>query len=150
MKASLGSNKDFLAGLLLLGVGALAFFVALDYPFGSSLRMGPGYFPRVLAGILMAFGAFVLIRGLMTGERVKGIWGWKPLAWISLSLIAFGFTMDKLGFIPALLALFLIAAMAGRDFKPLQVAAMTAVMGTFAVLVFVYLLGLPYPLIQGF
>ena len=64
MKDDLLNNKDFLAGLLLLAFGAVGFYMALDYPFGSALRMGPGYFPRVLSGILMAFGAFVLVRGM--------------------------------------------------------------------------------------
>lgn len=47
-------NSDFLAGLVMLGIGALAFYMALDYPFGSAVRMGPGYFPRVLAVIRFA------------------------------------------------------------------------------------------------
>ena len=69
MKVELRNNKDFLAGLLLLAVGAGGFLMALDYPFGSALRMGPGYFPRVLAGILMVFGIFVLIRGISDARR---------------------------------------------------------------------------------
>ena len=56
MKVELKNNKDFLAGLLLLSFGCIGFYLALDYPFGSALRMGPGYFPRVLSGILIAFG----------------------------------------------------------------------------------------------
>ena len=56
MKIGLHNNKDFLAGLLLIGVGAGAFYMALDYPFGSTRSMGPGYFPRILAGIAIAFG----------------------------------------------------------------------------------------------
>src|SRR5687767_1712762 len=97
---SLGNNKDFLAGLLMLTIGGGGFYMALDYPLGSALRMGPGYFPRVLAGILMAFGAFVLVRGLLNFEKVKGRWGWKPLAFIIVALVVFGWTMDKLGLIP--------------------------------------------------
>src|SRR5918999_5843240 len=98
MKADLHNNKDFLAGLLLLAIGAGGLYMALDYPFGSALRMGPGYFPRVLAGILMAFGVFVLIRSILKVEKVKGRWGWKPLAFITVSLVAFGWIMDKFGF----------------------------------------------------
>ena len=88
MKVELRNNKDFLAGLLLLAIGGGGFLMALDYPFGSALRMGPGYFPRVLAGILMAFGVFILIRSLLSAEKVKGRWGWKPLAFITVSLAA--------------------------------------------------------------
>ena len=39
MKVSLSDNKDFLAGLLMIAIGGVAFYMALDYPFGSALRM---------------------------------------------------------------------------------------------------------------
>ena len=149
MKVDLRNNKDFLAGLLLLAVGAGGFYMALDYPFGSALRMGPGYFPRVLAGILMAFGVFILVRSLLAVEKVKGRWGWKPLAFITVSLVAFGWTMGKLGFIPALLVMFIVSALGGHEFRWKEVAILTVVMSAFAVGVFVYALGLPYPLWWG-
>lgn len=150
MKTGLANNKDFLAGLLLMGIGAIAFYMALDYPFGSALRMGPGYFPRVLAGILAAFGLFVLIRGVVTGLRVRGVWGWKPLAFIVLSLIVFGWIMTNFGLVPALVAMFFMATWGGHEFHFLEVLVLTAVMTIFAVAVFVYGLGLPYPLMSGF
>lgn len=150
MKVELRNNKDFLAGLLLLAIGAGGFYMALDYPFGSALRMGPGYFPRVLAGILMAFGVIVLIRSLLLAEKVKGRWGWKPLGFIIVSLVAFGWIMDKFGLIPALVVMFIMSALGGHEFRWKEVAILTVVMSAFAVGVFVYGLGLPYPLIQGF
>ena len=149
MKVELRNNKDFLAGLLLLAVGAGGFLMALDYPFGSALRMGPGYFPRVLAGILMVFGIFVLIRGILTSEKVRGRWGWKPLAFIVVSLVAFGYVMEHFGLIPALVVMFFIAAMGGHEFRWKEVAILTVVMSAFAVGVFVYGLGLPYQLFPG-
>jgi hypothetical protein len=146
VKIELRNNKDFLAGLLMIAVGAGGFYMALDYPFGSALRMGPGYFPRVLAGILMAFGLYVLIRGLRSGEKVQGPWGWKPLAFIIAALVVFGFTMDRLGLIPALVVMFILSALGGHEFRWKEVAILTVVMSAFAVGVFVYGLGLPYPL----
>lgn len=149
MKADLLHNKDFLAGLLLLAFGSIGFYLALDYPFGSSLRMGPGYFPRVLAGIVLAFGVFVLARGLVTKEAVKGVWGWRALAYISVAFVAYGWIMDRFGMIPALVALFFISARGGHEFKWLEVTILTVFMSIFAVVLFVYGLGLPYQLIQG-
>jgi hypothetical protein len=148
MKVEPGNNIDLIAGLLLFGFGALGMYLALDYPFGSALRMGPGYFPRVLAGILMAFGAFVLVRGLSSPSKMKGRWGWKPLAFLTVSLLLFGWIMDHFGLIPALAVMFVVAALGGHEFKWKEVAILTVVMSSFAVGVFVYGLGLPYPLIQ--
>ncbi len=45
MKLAFRSNKDFWAGLMFAGTGAAAMFIARNYPFGTTLRMGPGYFP---------------------------------------------------------------------------------------------------------
>ena len=149
MKADLNNNKDFLAGLLLLAIGGIAFYIALDYPFGSALRMGPGYFPRVLSGILIAFGVFVLLRGLMSNEKVAGAWGWKALAFIVVGLIVFGWTMNSYGLVPALVLMFFITAFGGHQFRFMEVLVLTIVMTIFAWLVFIYLLGLPYPLFQG-
>ena len=149
MNTGLAHNKDFLAGLLLLGFGTLGMYLALDYPFGSSLRMGPGYFPRVLAGIIIGFGVFVMVRGILSNERVKGVWGVKALVLISLAFILFGWIMDRYGMIPALIVMFLVGARAGHEFKLIEVVILTVLMSIFAVALFVYGLGLPYQLIQG-
>jgi hypothetical protein len=109
LKVNLLENKDFLAGLLMIVIGAIAFYMALDYPFGSALRMGPGYFPRVLAGIFIAFGVYVGLRGLRTKEKVEGIWGWKALALITLAFFVYGWLMDRIGMIPSLVVLFFIS-----------------------------------------
>ena len=49
---------------MLIAIGAAAIFVARNYPFGTALRMGPGYFPVVLGGLLIVFGLAVLAIGL--------------------------------------------------------------------------------------
>jgi len=152
MKVELRSNVDFLAGLLMLAIGGGAFYMALDFPFGSALRMGPGYFPRVLAGIFMGFGLFVLIRGLVSKEKakVKGYWGFKPLAFICASLIGFGWTMEHFGFFPAIAVLFILSTLASTEFNIKEVPILMVVMAAFAWLVFIKLIGLPYPLIGTF
>ncbi len=50
------NNRDFLSGLHFLLLGGGGWWMARDYPFGSALRMGPGYFPTVLGGMMIAFG----------------------------------------------------------------------------------------------
>ncbi|HEX4990470.1 MAG TPA: tripartite tricarboxylate transporter TctB family protein, partial [Candidatus Binatia bacterium] len=70
MKIALRNNKDFWAGIMLITTGAASIFIARDYPFGSTIRMGPGYFPSVLGGILVLFGLYVMIMGLRSGEKI--------------------------------------------------------------------------------
>lgn len=146
MKVNLWENKDFLAGLLMIIIGAIAFYMALDYPFGSALRMGPGYFPRVLAGMFITFGIVVGLRGLRIKEKVEGIWGWKALALITAAFVAYGWLMDRIGMIPSLVVLFFVSALAGHEFRLKEVIILTLVMIVFAWAVFIWGLGMPYRL----
>ena len=146
MKFDWRNNKDFFGGLLLISIGVIGFYMAFDYPFGSAQRMGPGYFPRVLNAILIAFGVYVMLRGMKTGEKVSGVWGWKPLAYITASLVVFGWIMDRAGMVPALVAMFFTCALGGHEFKFKEVAILTIIMTAFSIVVFVYGLGMPYRL----
>lgn len=144
MRIDLHRNRDFLAGLLFAFIGALAVIVARDYPMGTASRMGSGYFPTVLGGILVLFGAWLMVRGMLSGEQVRGDWAWKALAWIALAIVSFGYFMDRFGLVPALVAVFFASAAGGREFRFKEVLALTVVMSLFAVGTFVYALGLPY------
>ena len=149
MNRDLRASKDFLAGLLFLAIGLGAIVVARDYPFGTAMRMGSGYFPTVLGGILVLFGVFLMARGARSGERAAVTWRWWPLACIAASMLLFGFLMPRLGLVPALAALFFTSALGGREFRFREVLALTAVMTAFAVAVFVYVLKLPFQLFPG-
>jgi len=149
MRLELRSNKDFLAGLLFLILGGFAVAVASNYPMGSTMRMGPGYFPTALGVILCLFGAYLVVRGIRTGGKMERGWAGRPLAFITLSIVLFGFLLDRAGMIPALVAMFFVAAAAGREFRFKEVLLLTVVMGAFAAAVFLYGLKLPYPLFPG-
>ena len=145
----LGYNRDFLAGLLFMVLGGLAVLLASDFPMGTTMRMGPGYFPTALGIILFLFGVYVLGRGVRSRVQVRGAWGWKALALITLSIVVFGFLLERLGLIPSALAMFFVAAAAGREFRFMEVLVLAVVMTAFSVLVFIWGLKLPYPLLPG-
>ena len=142
-------SKDFLAGLLFLAIGAGAILVARDYHFGTAMRMGSGYFPTVLGGILASFGLYLVLRAINSKETAVLAWGWKPLACITASMVVFGFLLPRFGLVPALVALFFVAAAAGREFRVAEVLVLTAAMTAFAVGVFTYVLKLPFQLFPG-
>jgi hypothetical protein len=150
VKPDLRNNRDFIAGLLFIVLGGLAVVLARDYPFGTTMRMGPGYFPTVLGGILLLFGVYVLARGVRSGDKVKGEWGWKPLALIALSIVLFGVLLDRVGMVPATVVTLIVAAAAGREFRWKEVILLAVVMTVFSVAVFSYGLKLPYPLLGGY
>jgi hypothetical protein len=67
-----------------------------------------------------------------------------------LSLVLFGILMQLAGFIPALVALVFVSAASGREFKLMEVLLLTVVLTVASVALFIWGLGLPYPLIKGF
>ncbi|MBA4422526.1 MAG: tripartite tricarboxylate transporter TctB family protein [Syntrophus sp. (in: bacteria)] len=148
MKLAFRNNRDFWAGLMFAGIGASAMFIARNYPFGNSLRMGPGYFPRVLGGVLILFGAYVMVRGLRSNEKIGGNWSIRALIVLPLAMVLFGVLMDSLGFIPALAALIFGSAAASREFKFVEVLLLTVLLTSLSMAMFIWGLGLPYPLIK--
>jgi hypothetical protein len=150
MKMQFWGNKDFWAGMTFFGTGAGTLFIARNYPFGTTLRMGPGYFPIVLSGILIAFGLYIMLRGLRNNEKIAGNWSIRALIVLPLSTIVFGILMNLAGFIPALATLVFVSAAAGREFRLVEVLLLAVLLTLLSVSVFIWGLGLPYPLIKGF
>jgi hypothetical protein len=150
MKLEVSKNKDFWAGVMLIGIGAAAMFVSRDYRFGSALRMGPGFFPTILSGILILFGICIVAVGLRSGEKIQGSLSLRALVMLPLSLVLFGVMMNLAGFIPALVALVFLSAASGREFNLREVLVLTVILTVASVALFIWGLGLPYPLIKGF
>ena len=148
-KIELRNNKRFLSGLMFLGIGGVAIYIAQDYPMGSALRMGPGYFPIVLSGILVAFGVYELILSVLKPLPVIGNWSLRALLVLPASAVIFGILMEWAGFIPAMIALMLSSAWASSEFKFLEQLVLAIGLTAASVGLFIYGLGLPYPLFSG-
>jgi hypothetical protein len=144
------NNQDFWAGVMLIATGLAAVVIARDYAFGTALRMGPGYFPSVLGGLLVLAGLYLVVKGLRSGEKITGTWSVRALIVLPLSLVLFGLLMEYAGFVPALAVLIFGSAAAGTEFKFGEVALLTVFLTVMCVLVFVWGIGLPYPLFAGF
>jgi hypothetical protein len=142
-------NRDIWAGLTFLVTGVAALLLARGYPAGTVLRMGPGYFPRLLAGLLILFGLHAVWKGLRRRERIEGVWSSRALIVLPLAMVLFGVLMEHAGFVPAIAALVVGSAAAGRQFRLLEVLLLTGFLTAVSVAVFVWGLGLPYPLIKG-
>ena len=111
--------------------------------------MGPGYFPTVLGGIMIAFGIMVLLMGIKNNEKMKGTWSVRALIVLPLATAVFGYVMEHVGFLPALALLIPMSAAAGSEFKWGEILLLTVALMVICTGVFIYGLGLPYPLIKG-
>ena len=149
MQLEFRSNRDFWAGVMLIATGAASVIIARDYNFGTSLRMGPGYFPSVLGGALVLFGLYLVVAGLRRNDKIEGNWPFRALIVLPLSLVLFGVLMEHAGFIPALIVLIFGSAAAGTEFKLVEVLLLAIGLTAFCVALFIWGLGLPYPLLVG-
>lgn len=140
------SQEDFWAGVMFVGFGLLAIYMARDYPFGSTARMGPGYFPTWLGIIMACLGSALCLQGLRTEGAKLGKWAFKPMVLLSLGFVIFGWAIDHLGFVIATAALIILGAGAGTEFKWKEVIIMTIVLIIGSWALFIYGLELPYPL----
>ncbi|WP_029004641.1 tripartite tricarboxylate transporter TctB family protein [Azorhizobium doebereinerae] len=139
--------KDVISGLLFIALAVLFAWQSRELTIGTAMRMGPGYFPLLLSGLLGLFGLIVLVNGLRTpGEAPSGI-VWRALILLTLSTLLFGFAMKPLGFLPALGASVFLSTLASRKFHLMTALIITAVMCVFCWAVFILGLGLPLPLL---
>jgi hypothetical protein len=140
------SVRDLLSGLVFILFGLAFAYASLGYELGTALRMGPGLFPLVLAGILVALGAGVIVKGLRESGAVDlGPIPWRGLVLISVALGFFAVTVRGLGLGPALFVTTTMSALASRSNGPVFALAVGASMTAFCYLIFVRGLGLTVP-----
>jgi hypothetical protein len=129
------------------------FFVAWSfahYHMGSAVRMGPGYFPAVLGGLLVLLGAVVLVKSLAIDGGKVAAFHFRPLVLVSLSVLAYGYLMQPGGLAVATAVAVIVGALAGNEFKWKEVLVVALVLAIFSWLVFVKGLTLPFPMCPAF
>jgi len=87
------NGKDFWAGLMFIAFGVAFMWVAQNYAMGTSVRMGPAYFPTVLGGLLAVLGAVVLFRAFVSKiENPLAVFPfklWRIVAGLALGAVAY-------------------------------------------------------------
>ena len=155
------SQKDFFAGLLYLAIGVAFAWGATNYNVGDGARMGPGYFPLLLGIVLAIIGAIVMFRALVVetpdGDPI-GKWAWRPLFFIIAANLLFGILLGgwplvgfpAMGLIIATIVLVFVAALAGDQFKFIEVLILALILAIGSWGAFVYGLNLQFPVWPSF
>ncbi len=138
------NKTDFTAGLLFVLFGLGFGISALGLEMGTTLRMGPGYFPMVLAVLLTGLGVAIVVSSFRSVGEAVGAYAWRGMVFILGAPIFFGLTVRGLGFVPSIFATTLIAALAGLKLKPLYAVGLAVAVTVFCTLVFSVALGLPF------
>jgi hypothetical protein len=139
------SLKDLLAGLIFIGFGLAFGYATLGYEIGTALRMGPGYFPIVLAGLLVLLGVIITVQSFASGPDATPVGGvpWLALVLILGSIVFFGLTVRGLGLAPALFVTTFLSAYASERTGVVGALVMAAGLVAISLLIFVWALGLP-------
>lgn len=144
------ARRDVLAGLMFMAVAIFGLIVSHDYPIGTTLRMGTGYVPRLLCWLLLGLGAVITLQGLRE-ENASSIFAgrslaaWRPLVFVTASLVVFAVTIERLGLVVAILLLTGVGAIATRGLKPLETAIAALVLALLSWAIFIVGLGLTIP-----
>jgi putative tricarboxylic transport membrane protein len=137
---------DFAFGLFLVALGAIAFTLAGELSVGSAGAMGPGYVPRGLALIIMAYGAAMGLRALFSGFQAFPEIELRPLLLIGASVAAFALLLPVAGLALTGFVVVLAAGFAARDARVRGNIVLALAVTAFSILLFVTLLGLPIPI----
>jgi hypothetical protein len=135
---------------MFIAFGLAALYFGRHLQMGTTVRMGPGYVPHMLAYIMMALGGIITVVALMTAsaERIEAP-KWKPITMVTLGIVCFALLFERAGLLPALVVLILIASLGGEEFKLIEVLGNMVVLAVLCVLVFKVGLGMNISVING-
>ncbi len=142
-------SKDFLSGLMFIGFGLVALYFGQKLALGTTVRMGPGYVPRMLALIMMGLGLLICVIALVAGAEPVEKPKWRPITLVTIGVLCFAFLFERAGLLPALIVLILIASLAGQEFKLKEVIANMIVLAIVCTLVFKVGLGMNITILRG-
>jgi hypothetical protein len=147
-------KRDYYAGALMLVLGVGAAVTGTGYKFGTLARMGPGFMP-VMLGIVLAFLG-ILIAGTALGSSEDDDKKFLPdnPQWFGWFCILAGPVLFIIlgtygGMIPAVFACVFVCALGDNTATYKSSLILAAGVTVFGVLLFHYLLSIPFPLLRG-
>lgn len=145
-----GLNKaDLMAGAVMLAICGGFALTAYRYGIGTPARMGPGFFPFVFGLVGSALALAIMFRALIMPGGMQDALHSRSLTFVLGSVIAFGLLIETAGLGPAVFASTMISSFADKDTTWRSSLTLAVILTSSIWLVFVYLLGLPIPLLES-
>ncbi len=142
------NKKDFLSGLMLVGFGVAVLLTARNYWMGTAFRMGPGYFPVILAILLIVLGIMTAAVALRSGKEVASPkLAWRPLFIVSGAIVLFGLFINSAGLLVMTFALVVASRLARPGYPWGETAVLSAVISAACAAVFYFGLRVQIPLL---
>ncbi|MBN2740542.1 MAG: tripartite tricarboxylate transporter TctB family protein [Rhodobacteraceae bacterium] len=140
---------DLAGGLLLSVIGVfVVLYASTQYDIGSLRRMGPGFFPALLGGVLAVLGLMIALPALARNGSPICIARKEALA-VLMAILVFATGLERAGLVPVTLASVLIASIAAPDRRIGWRLALALIVTTLSVVVFHFGLKMTVPLWPG-
>jgi len=144
---AMGRSKDFWSGVIFLVAGLASVGFARSYTMGTTMRMGPGYFPTVLGGLLALIGLALMVRAWFQAGTPVGRLPFSKLALVMVSNVLFALLLRRLGLAGALILLVVVSAYASKRFRWPVALALAVGLAAGSSFIFTWLLRLPIPIL---
>lgn len=141
------SRNDLASGAMFVAFGTFFALEAMKYEFGTPFRMGPGFMPVVLGGILVALGIAVAAKGFGKPDaEAPPAWPWRGIVLVLGVLAFFAATIRGLGFIPVVAITAFVSAVSSSRNTALSALVIATGLTVLCYLIFVVGLGMIVPL----
>jgi len=132
------NSHDLWSGVMFMGFGLLFVILSRQYQLGTAAKMGPGYFPTVLGGIMAVLGLIIILGAFARSnpETKVGTIGFKEILLVVGAVATFAFLLAHVGMVLAIIAMTFVAASASHEFKVKETAINAIVISILAYLVF--------------
>lgn len=138
--------QDYYGGLVLMMLATLALIASADLPGQRGFAFGPGTAPRLFAIILFGLSAAVTLVGVTSvGPAIEKYKLRGPLL-VLLAICVFASIIRPFGLIVASFLTWMISISGSTEMRWIESIIAAAAMTVFCVLLFVYLLNLPFQL----
>jgi hypothetical protein len=138
--------QDYYGGLVLMMLATLALIASADLPGQRGFAFGPGTAPRLFAILLFGLSLAVTIVGIVSqGPAIEKYRLRGPL-WVLAAIILFAMIIRPVGLVVASFLTWMISICGSTEMRLIESVIAAAVMTLFCVLLFVYLLNLPFQL----
>jgi putative Ca2+/H+ antiporter (TMEM165/GDT1 family) len=150
---TLVKKRDFYAGGLMTLLGAAVTLDSMTYSLGSLTHMGPGMFPLMLGIALTFVGVLILGTAMVTplsaDERIlPKNREWRGWGCILAGPIFFIILGEYFGLVPATFSCVFVSALGDRTATLKGSAVLAAAVTFFGVLLFSYVLKIPFPMFR--
>lgn len=138
--------QDYYGGLVLVMLAILALIASAELPGQRGFAFGPGTAPRLFAIILGILGAAVAIMGVTTNGPPIEKYKLRGPLWVLAAICLFAMIIRPFGLVVAGFLTFMISICGSTEMRWIESVIAAVVMTIFCVVLFVYLLNLPFQL----